>query len=147
MAKGNILTGCRARFSLNGVKVGYATNVTLTENIERQPIEVLDNVEVAEFVPTAYRVTMRASFFRIVGNTIKGNGWFPATGKDPAEHLTNILNSGDLVATLEDSKTGMVLANVTGVQIASHNYTITARGVVGEDAEFVAIRMIDETEI
>ena len=147
MEKGRLLTGARSRFLLDGVKVGYARNVAITEEIQYDPAEVLDNIEVEEHVAVAYRVTFTASQFRIVGTTLKSRGWFPATGKNSEKHLENILTSGDLVATLEDTKTGQIISTVEQVKIASHNWTTDARGIVGEDVTFVAIRVKDESEI
>ena len=145
--KGRIFTGARARFSINGAKVGYARNVNVSEEIRYDPAEVLDNIEVSEFVPIGYTVRLRASQFRIVGETIKSQGYFPATGGSSEEHLENILTNGDLTATVEDSRTGKILATVEQVKVVSHNWTVDARGVVGEDVEFVAVRVKDESEI
>jgi len=145
--KGRLLTGARARFSINGIKVGYARNVTINEEIQYDPVEILDNVEVEEFVPIAYRARMTAGMFRIVGTTSKTQGWFPANGGNVEEHLENILNTGELTAVIEDTKTGRPVATVEQVKIASHNFTVDARGIVGEDAEFVCVRVRDESEI
>jgi hypothetical protein len=144
--KGRLFTGARARFSINGVKVGYARNVAVTEEIQYDPVEVLDNIEVEEYVPVAYRVTFTASQFRIIGETVKSLGYFPNVGTNTSEHLENILISGDLTATVEDTKTGKLFATVEQVKVASHNWTIDARGVVGEDMTFVAVRVKDESE-
>lgn len=95
----------------------------------------------------AYRVTFSASIFRIIGDTLKSRGWFPATGANTEEHLTNILTSGELTCTIEDTRTSEIFATLEQVRLQSHNWTIDARGVVGEDIEFVAIRLRDESEI
>jgi hypothetical protein len=145
--KGRLFTGARARFSINGVKVGYARNVAVTEEIQYDPVEILDNIEVEEYVPVAYRVTFTASQFRIIGETVKSLGYFPNVGSNTEEHLENILVSGDLTATVEDTNTGKIFATLEQVKVASHNWTIDARGVVGEDLTFVAIRIKDESEV
>lgn len=145
MEKGRIFTGARARFSINGVKVGYARSVNVTEETEYQPVEVLDNIEVEEYVPTAYRVTFTCSLFRIIGETLKSQGWYPSVGTNTEEHLSNILTTGELSAQIEDTKTGKVVSTIEQVKIASHNWTIDARGIVGEDVTFNAIRVKDET--
>lgn len=147
MEKGRLFTGARARFSIDGVKVGYARNVALTEEVQYDPADVLDNVEVEEFVPVKYRVRFTAGMFRVIGETLKERGWFPSVGGNTEEHLTNILVSGDLTATIEDTKTGKIFATVEQVKVASHNWTIDAVGIVGEEMEFVAIRVRDESEI
>lgn len=145
--KGKIYTGARARFSVEGKIVGYARNVNGGEAIQYDPVNVLDNIEVEEFVPVAYTVTLTAGMFRIVGETLKSNGLFPTNGQDSAQHLLNILLSGEMNAQLEDTKTGKIISQITQVKVASHNYAVDARGIVGEDVEFVAIRMQDESEI
>lgn len=147
MARRQVCTGARARFSLDGVKVGYARNVNVSEEIERQPLEVMDNVEVEEFAPVGYRVQMTCSMFRLVGESLKAKGWFPKSGSTPEEHLTNILNTGEMVATVEDTPTGKLICTVERVQIASHNWTVDRGSVSGEDATFVAIRVRDESEV
>lgn len=116
-------------------------------NSPRNGSEVLDNIEVEEYAPIAYNVRLRASQFRIVGETLKSLRYFPSIGANTEEHLSNILTSGDLTATIEDSKSGKIIATIEQVKVSSHNWTIDARGIVGEDVEFVAIRMKDESEI
>lgn len=145
--KGKLFTGARARFSINGIKVGFARNVTVREEVQLDPVEVLDNIEVEEYVPVAYRVTFSASFFRIVGTTLKSQGFFPNTGDNTEEHLTNILNTGDMTATIEDTRTGSLFATLEQVRIQSHNFTVDARGIVGNDVEFVCVRLRDESEV
>jgi len=150
--KGRQLTGARARFSINGVKVGYATNVSFSEEVEFQPVEVLDNIEVEEHVPIAYRVTLTASEMRIVGKTIKSDGYFPQSGSSTEEHLQNVLIMKDLTCTIEDSKIGAsgkptTIMVMEQVKIQSQNVTVNARGVVGSDVSFVGVRIRDESEV
>ena len=78
---------------------------------------------------------------------MKSLGYFPNVGTNTEEHLENILISGDLTAHIEDTKTGKVFATLEQVKVASHNWTIDARGVVGEDLTFVAVRVKDESEV
>ena len=143
--KGRTLTGARARFSIEGKKVGFATNVSYSEEVEYQPQEVLDNIRVDEFVPVAYRVTLTASEVYIVGETPKTQNWFPKSGTSPEEHLTNILLQGDMVCTVEDSKTGEIPMTMEQVKVQSQNVSISARGIVGRDVTFVGVVMSDES--
>jgi hypothetical protein len=145
--KGRVFTGARARFSIDGRKVGYATNVSGSEEYQYDPVEVLDNIEVEEFAPTAYRVTFNASLVRIVGETVKSEGFFPQGGTSPEERLQNVLLQDDLVATIEDSKTGKVICTVEQMKMSSRNFTVNSRGIVGKDVTFAAVRMRDESEV
>lgn len=148
---GNVLTGARARFSLDGVKVGYATGVSVRESLTLEPVQVLDNIQVSEFAPTSYEVSMTADFVRIVGETIKSKGWFAKQGSSPEDHLTNILASGELTASIEDTSVDsggpQVIMNVEGVRISEQNVSIAARGVVGTNVSMVAIRARDESDL
>jgi len=145
--KGRLFTGARARFSIEGRKVGYARNVTVGEEIQYEAIEPMDNIEVEEHVPVAYRVTFSASQFRIVGETFKSLGFFPSNGANTEAHLENILVSGDLTASIEDTATGRIVMTLEQVKVQSLNYAIDARGVVGSDINFVATRLKDESEV
>jgi hypothetical protein len=145
--KGVIFTGARARFLIDGVKIGWATSVSGSEEVVYEDVEVLDNIQVQEHAPIGYRVTLSASRVRIVGKTLKSQGFFPSVGNNAEEHLKNILTNGELQVQIEDNETGSIIAQYEQVKVASHNWTINARGVVGNDMTFVAIRMKDESEV
>lgn len=145
--KGRVFTGARARFMIEGKKVGYGTNTNGSESITYQPVDVLGNIETEEHVPVGYEVSFNASFVKIVGQTLKSEGFFPACGNDSDEHLLNILNQGDMVVTIEDKKTNKIIMTLEQVKAASRNFTVAARGIVGKDVNFVGIRMKDESEV
>jgi hypothetical protein len=145
--KGRVFTGARARLLINGVKVGYARNCSGREEIQYEPIKVLDNIQVQEHVPVAYVVSFSAGHVRIVGETMKSLGHFPSLGNNPAEHLANVLTSGALTITIEDNQTGNIMMTLEQAKATSNNWTIDATGVVGVDMEFVAIRSRDESEV
>ncbi len=140
--RGLVLTGARARFMLNGTKVMYATGVNYSEEIEYQPVEVLDQFEVAEHVPVAYRVTLSAEMVRVITNPIKQRDGVPIMPT-----LENILNAEALVATIEDRVTGQVLANIEQVKTSRYTSNVGARGIVLMSVDFVAIRNRDESEL
>jgi hypothetical protein len=147
MATGKVFAGCRARFMLNGVKVGLATGVTVRESITYEPVKVLDNIQVEEHVAVDYDVSMTADTVRLVGTSMKSQGYVPLQGADPAEHLRNIIASGELTATILDNQTGDIVANVEGVRISETNLNIQARGIVGENVTMVAIRVRGESDL
>lgn len=145
--KGLVVTGARARLLINGIKIGWATNVSVSESITYEEVRVLDNIQVQEHVPTSYAVGLSASRIRIVGKTLKSQGFFPSVGQDPDEHLQNILTNGELSVTLEDNQTGQIIATYEQVKCSDHNFTVTSVGIVGNDMNFVAIRSKDESEV
>ena len=139
---GQVLSGARAKLSIGNTAILYATNVTYGEEIEYQPIEALDMLEIAEHVPVAYRVSFSSQHVRLVTRPIKnrdGLAIFP--------RLADILESGELTATVEDTVTGKVISNIQRCRASRYNLTIGAKGIVMTDVEWVAIRIKDESEI
>lgn len=154
--RGQVFTGARARFMVNNKTVGYATSVSGSESIMYEPIEVLDNIQVAEHVPLGYYVSFSASRVRLFGanagtaGSLKGElAAFPKLGADSDALLANILDlADDMTCVISDAagRRGENFMTLKNVKITSHNWAIAARGVVGEDISFVAIRMHDEED-
>jgi len=142
-----VLTGARARLSIDGKKVGYATGVTVREMLNHEPIKVLDDIQVKEHVPVDYEVSMTASTVRLTGTSLKSLGWVALQGATSADHLTNIIALGELVAQIEDTQTGTILGVVEGIRIQEQDLTIQARGVVGINVTMVAKRFRDEADV
>ena len=135
----NVFSGARARFKINETQVGYAAGVSGSESIDYEPVDVLDLLEIREFVPVAYRATLSAQIFRVMGNSLKRQGIFPKE--------ENILTTGDLDCVIEDSLTGQVMAQFMGCKSQEHTFDVTARGIVSENVTFVTIRMRDEYDL
>lgn len=142
-----ILTGARARLQLNGVKVGFATGVSVRDTIDYEPVQVLDNLHVESHEPIGYTASMSADRVYLVDKPLKSQGWVPKQGKSSLEHLLNILATGELVALIEDSKTGTVVKQVEGVKISEQSFSVTARGVVSENVSMVAKRVRDASDL
>lgn len=87
----------------------------------------------------AYRATLSAQIFRVIGKSLKALGIFPVE--------ENILTSGDLTCTIEDRLTGETMAQFEEVKCSEHSFDITARSTVSENVNFVCIRLRDENEI
>jgi len=140
--RGLVLTGARAKFSLNGVKLMYALNVTYGEEIQHDPIEPLDQIDVAEHVPIAYRVNLSAQMVRVITESLKlhrGLSVFPT--------LENILTSEEMTGVVEDRVTGRPVATIQRVKATRYNANVGARAIVLTDVDFVAVRIRDESEV
>jgi hypothetical protein len=137
-----VFSGARARFLYNNTVVGYAGGVSGEETIDYEVVDVLDLLEVKEHVPVAYRTTLNAQVFRVVGNSLKAQGIFPK----PAE----IITLGAFTAAIEDAEPvsggGGPIQLFVGVRCSGHRFDVTARGIVSENVNFVAIRTNDESE-
>lgn len=134
-----VISGARARFKVNGQKIAYAGGVSGEEAVDHEPVEVLDLIEVLEHVPVGYRASLNANVFRVVNRSLKNLGIFPIE--------SNILASGVLEASIEDSQTNQTTALFQGVRATTKSFDISARGLVSENVAFVAIRTMDELEI
>jgi hypothetical protein len=136
----NTFSGARAIFLINGAEIGFAGGVSGEEMIDYEPVDVLNLLEVREFVPVAYRTSLTAQIFRVVGDSLKKNRIFPRQG------TASILTSGDLEAAVQDSISGNTVALFQGVKCSGHSWDVTARGITQENVTFVAIRVLDEHE-
>lgn len=134
----NVFSGARARLKVDGNIIGFAAGVSGSESIDYEPVDVLDLLEVREFVPVAYRATLSAQIFRVIGKSLKALGLFPVDSD------LSILTSGDLTVSVEDRLTGETAAQFEQCKCSEHAFDITARGIVSENVNFVTIRLKDE---
>jgi len=134
-------SGARAIFLIDAVPIAFAGGVSGEEMIDYEPIDVLNLLEVKEFVPTSYRASLNAQIFRVVGESLKKLGILP--------RQEDIISSGDLEAAIQDDArvaTGNTVALFQGVRCSGHTFDVTARGIVQDNVSFVAIRVLDEFE-
>lgn len=142
-----IFSGVRAVFKINnvggeqarsgGFPVGYAASVSGSDSIGYEPIEVLNAIEVIEFVPTSYRATLNATMFRLVAKSLRQSGLFPK-----AEQIS-ILTSGLLTCTVTDQITGTTMSKWENCKVSSRSFDYTSRGITSDSVEFVCIRHLD----
>ncbi len=143
----HVISGARSVVLFNDAVIGYASSVNISEEIMYEQVETLDHLEVREHVPVGYRVTLSCGVFRTVAlaasteadpGSIKEQNIFPK--------FDQILRLQGVTFAVQDrisSKTLMLLQNV---KAASHNFNMTARGIVGTNVTFVTTRSMDESE-
>jgi hypothetical protein len=131
-------SGARAVFLISGEAIGFAGGVSYEEMVDYEPVDVLNLLEVLEHVPVAYRASLNAQMFRVIGESVKKLGILP--------RQEDIITSGDLEAAIQDKVTGQTMALFQGVRCSGHSGDVTARGIVNENITFVAIRVLDEFE-
>jgi len=137
-----VFTGARVRFFFDGKLFAYASDVSGSEEILREEINVLGRLAPVEYAETGYRVTFRCRNFRTIptgsSNPERGNlknmGVFPK--------YDDILTSGELTAVITDSITDEVIVHLTQVKAATRSWTVNARSVFAEDITFTAIKDI-----
>ena len=156
-----VFTGARARFLINEMPIGYCAGVSGEEAIDYEPVETLEFLSVREHIPVAYRASLSAAFFRLVGSSLKEyqGKEGKAGGMSIFPKFDNILTSGAMSAVIQQSKPeagsgppgitelGSVnIAKFTEVRAASKTFDVSSRGIVTENCSFVAIRQMDESE-
>ncbi len=153
LPKNAVFHGARARLSIDEKPIGFATNCSGTEEIVYEAIKVMDNIQTVEHVAIDYNVSFQAGRVRLIGpnadvhGSLRGTlGVYPKLGATAADFLANILAMGEMTASIEDTVSQTTFMNLQQVKIASHNWAIGARGLVGEDISFVAVRMVDDAE-
>lgn len=160
----NVFSGARAIFRVNDKQVAYASGCDGSEEIMYEAVDVLDQLEVAEYVPVGYRVTFNCAIFRTIsgvtastgtsqgptkynGDGVLGSiknaavGIFPRNTGTPSEILTN----GFMSASITDRLSNVPVMKLEEVKAQSYNFSITARGIVGQNVGFNAIRLKDES--
>jgi len=137
-SKSVVMTGAKVIFLLDGNKVAYASNVSWNENITYEPINVLDQLEVAEHAETGYTVDLQCQNFRVPNQSVKGLGYMSS--------LSQILTQGELTASVVDRDTKAILLLMTGVKLQARQSAVDARGVMTETWSFVGRTAFDEAD-
>ncbi len=142
-----VLTAPRCRILIGGRTFARGTNVQYTAELDYQDVEVIDNFEVLEFAPVAYRVNGTIGMVKVRGVTPKSLGLVPETGQNHEEHLENVLLQAEVVLVLMDKKDPPTnLTTLTGVVFTTYGWALAARGIASENIAFKAIREKDESE-
>ena len=136
---GKVITGARVRFELAVGVIGFATEVSIEEVVEHQPVEVLDRIEVSEHVPVAYRVSATASMVRILGVTPRSQGF--------GFSLEELRAGGvEVTGVVIDSVTNRSIGKLTRVKPEGRTWRIGARTISMDDVRFNAILFQDESQ-
>ena len=144
---GNVISGARARLFVDGQAVGYATGVDCSREIQFEPIRVLDNIEVSEFVPIGYECSASCRRVRVVPGSLSGPDLtiWPQVSRTPEAHLQNILDmSGGFDIQVDDRVASQTVALLLGAVPQRSAWSLDARGIIGESIDFLAIKLADE---
>jgi hypothetical protein len=117
-----VLTGSKAQLKINGVKVAFVGSVQITEENTLTPIDVIDQLEVAEHAETAHVVSFTCNLFKIDGNSVSQLGIRP-------DNIRDILTQPELTMELFNSIEDRVEYTISGVKWEGGSGTLDARGV------------------
>jgi len=148
-----VFSGARCMFIFNGDIVGYSSGVSGSKEIQYEPVNILDHLEVVEFVPVGFRVALSAQVFRTVspgaGNDNNSPGSLEQQQIFPK--FNDIFRVQGVQAIIQDDSQagsgGKIIAQYDGVKTASYNFNIAPRSIVGQNVTFVTTMMRDESEV
>lgn len=138
------LTGARCQFFLNSKPMGFAANVSITENYNQEPIVVLNQLIPVEFATTGYTVQLQCRVYRIPNQDLVNAGLWPENGRTADDTKRLILNFEPMTADVYDGTTGTFVGKLWGVVPVTRTIDIQARGVVLNNCTFNAIGYADE---
>jgi len=131
------MTGAKAIFRIGGTQIAYASNVSYNENIQLEPVNVLDEISVKEHAEVGYTVDMQCQTFRVQNASVKSLGIMPK--------FAAILTNGEVTAEIIDRVTNTVLLLMEGVKLQARQTTVDARGLMTETWQFVGKKSSDES--
>lgn len=116
------ISGARASLKLNGVKVAYVANVSINEENSTIPVQVIDQLQVAEHAEVGHDVSFSASLFKIAENSVSAMGIRP-------DNIDDLLTQPELTMELYDRIGDTVIYTISGVKFTGGQGSIDARGV------------------
>jgi len=134
----NVLSAPRAKLIIDGTEIGYASNISATENIVLQRVDVLGDIDSKEIVPVGRSVSVQAGFVRISGESLKDLGMIPRGG------TLEVLNFAEITIEVYDQVGDFPVLRIEGCRAESRNWTVQAGSVVSVNASFQARRIYDE---
>ena len=137
MADRRGISGASGYFKLNGQRVGWAQNVSATEQIDAFPVQELGEALVQEHEVTGYTVSVTAGWARIVTESLVDAGLWPLPETDA------LLSFPPMELEVFDKRTGKNVYVVTGVKPRSRSWTMQRGSIVFENAAFYAIEVRD----
>lgn len=135
------MTGARARISIEGRIVAICMSVSYSEQYQIDPVEPLGQLEAAELLEIAYRVSGSIGISRLVGQPAKlrdGVRIFPT--------IEEAINQPEKTLLVEDKITGTPLARIQRVKFTTNDNSHTKAHSI-TNLSFTGIYIRDESEV
>jgi hypothetical protein len=129
-------SGARVVFRVNGQKIAFANAISYTVAHAHQPVDVLDQLDPAEYAETGYTVNFNATLFRVSNQSAIALGLRPK--------LQDILTQPELTAEMIDRITGATLFLIERVKCTQEDFNVDARSLGQLTLSFVGIKQSDE---
>lgn len=137
MGKAKILTGARAKVSINGNIVGLFANCSWSIRQDKAPAYILGRYNPAEITPTSQEpVTISLTGYRVVDA-----GPYAVAN---ATLLRGLLEEEDFSVTVIDRQTGKNIFKADGCRVTGWSSGVAARGVSDIRIDVIGIKGEDE---
>lgn len=133
----DIITGARASLWNGNKKIGAATNVSVSRQLQQEAYEPLDSIEVQEYVPVGLRYRIECGFVRFLDRPATALGLL--TSADEYKK-----GNPEITMKIQDSVSGKVLFTAVGCAPESDSTQIPARGMATFNMGFVCRTLLDE---
>jgi hypothetical protein len=130
------ISGARAELSVNGKVIGFATGVSVSENIQQVPIEVLGHLDPVEIIPVGRSVSMTADYVRILTDSLVTQGVWPKANE--------IIGKVGMTAIITDSVANKTVMKLDGVHCQTRSVRVDKGGMMTVNATFIAVSMTDD---
>ena len=128
-----VFSSSKGSLKINGVKVAFVGSITITEDNTLSPIDVIDQLEVAEYAETGHVVSFSCNLFKIDGNSATALGIRP-------ENIDDMLTQPELTMEIYNRIGDKVEYEMSGVKFSGGSGTLDARGVWQGTWNFQGIR-------
>lgn len=125
--------GPSARVLANGVEVGWAENVSGSEDITNRAVEVLGDIDPEEIVPVRRRAEFSAGLVRIREEHATKMGIWPKGG------TVDVMRMPPLVFEVVDDD-GNAIERILGCRSKSRRWSVDAGGIFSENCSWDAVR-------
>jgi hypothetical protein len=137
MAQAKILTGARAKVSINGVTVGLFANCSWSVRQDKSPAYILGRFNPAEITPTSQEpVSLSLTGYRVVDS-----GPYKVAN---ATLLRDLISEEDFEVTITDRQTNKTIFLAVGCRVTGWSSGVAARGVSDIRVDVIGIRAEDE---
>lgn len=115
-------SGPKGSLKLNGIKVAFVGSININQENTLTPVDVIDQLDVAEHAETGHVVGFSCNLFKIDGNAAS------QLGLDP-ENLDDILSQGELTMEVYNRVDDRVEYTMSGVKWEGGSGSLDARGI------------------
>lgn len=124
------MTGNRIILKIGGQAIGFAQEVSVTDETEMQKLYGLGDIEPVELVPGGVTYTITGSKYVVSTGTLRALGLVP--------EINDWMSDPGLSLEVIDQKGGAIIEHYTGCKFESHTRKYGKHTIVGEDFRLIA---------